>query len=317
MFNIQNTMNFHKEPISPILGSAYIEDKHLKKVEHWWFSTKYDGVRGVFLQSTKKMYTRKQFEIKIPEFLRQQLSDIGLDLDGEIWFGNRTGSKASGLSRRHVPIDEEWKDVVFMVIDTPDPVLPFEERQRTITEHMKDVETPNVKKVRYVEFDPKKTSIAKELKKVEDAGGEGLVIRKPKSKYIFRRTAEMLKVKSWDYIEAEVVGYTEGTGKYEGMLGSLTMKSEEFGTFSLSGMLDAQRELEQVRPPLPTSKEFTDLLQRVRTSDGVEKYEALEQLNKLYPVTPIKGEKVVVKFKEETDTKEPKPKFPSFVGILL
>ena len=60
----------------------------------------------------------------------------------------------------------------------------------------------------------------KELDKVLDMGGEGLMLRQPESMYERKRSKSLLKVKKFHDMEVRIIGYREGTGKYKGMLGS-------------------------------------------------------------------------------------------------
>ena len=59
------------------------------------------------------------------------------------------------------------------------------------------------------------------LDEVQALGGEGLMLRQPGSKYVAGRSNTLLKVKSFEDDEAIVLGYEDGKGKYEGMVGSL------------------------------------------------------------------------------------------------
>ena len=52
---------------------------------------------------------------------------------------------------------------------------------------------------------------------------EGIMINRD-SMYQFKRTSELLKYKKFNTIDLEVIGFQEGTGKYEGVLGALICK---------------------------------------------------------------------------------------------
>ena len=87
--------------------------------------------------------------------------------------------------------------------------------------------------------------IREELKKVEAQGGEGLMIRKPKSKYVNGRSDTLLKIKSFHDAEAVVIGYVPSTsGAFK--CGSLLCRMECGKTFKVgSGMTNADR----AKPP--------------------------------------------------------------------
>jgi len=52
-------------------------------------------------------------------------------------------------------------------------------------------------------------------------GGEGLMLRKPGSKYSNGRSSNLLKVKQFYDEEAKVTGYKKGEGRVSGMMGAL------------------------------------------------------------------------------------------------
>ena len=56
---------------------------------------------------------------------------------------------------------------------------------------------------------------------VEALGGEGLMLRQPKSLYAVGRSNTLLKVKTFHDAEATVIGHAPGTGKHKGRLGAL------------------------------------------------------------------------------------------------
>lgn len=359
-----------KEPIkmatgqtNVMLGHPYNPDKHASKVIGWWMSEKYDGVRAKW--NGEEMESRTGLIYIIPDFLIEQLQSITdeegnhMELDGELWGGIDTLAFMSGLARRHDNDSELWENVTYMVFDTPDNTLPFEERIKKIAAALKRAGSlANVKGVKHIKFDPEKIvkyphkdeevnmNIEDELIKVEEKGGEGLVLRKPKSSYEFRRSQNFLKVKSWSYKEAIVTGYSEGTGKYLGMVGALTVKSNEFGeeedesektwvNFKVgSGLNDWQRytgdvdgnwkskevqnKIDEARKKLikPIDKEnetYKTIVHTIKTAKGKERSDALHQLNTLFTQIPVIGDVITFRFKELT--KDGNPSMPTFVGV--
>jgi DNA ligase-1 len=86
-----------------------------------------------------------------------------------------------------------------------------------------------------------------ELKRIVRLGGEGIMLRRPHSLWMPRRTDEILKVKPENDHEGTIIGYTYGVGKLYGMVGSLRMRAK-FGEaapvdFDLSGFTDLERTL--------------------------------------------------------------------------
>jgi DNA ligase-1 len=84
------------------------------------------------------------------------------------------------------------------------------------------------------------------LAEVEAAGGEGLVLRKPDLPYETGRSPHALKVKSYDDMEGEVIGYRPGKGKYAAQVGALQVRIAGGRIFYVgSGLSDQQR----LQPP--------------------------------------------------------------------
>jgi len=89
-----------------------------------------------------------------------------------------------------------------------------------------------------------------ELARVEGLGGEGLMMRKPHSRYESGRSITLLKVKNFYDAEARVLKHIEGAGRHKGRLGALFVELENGTTFSVgTGFSDAERE----KPPAPGS----------------------------------------------------------------
>jgi DNA ligase-1 len=81
-----------------------------------------------------------------------------------------------------------------------------------------------------------------ELDRVTDAGGEGVMIKDPKSSYENRRSDKLLKVKKFDDAEAIVIGHEKGTGRCSNMCGAIVVRGDDGTEFKIgSGFDDSQR----------------------------------------------------------------------------
>ncbi len=89
------------------------------------------------------------------------------------------------------------------------------------------------------------------LESVVNSGGEGVILRKPVSFWVSERSHNLLKHKPYLDAEGAVIGYKMGEGKYEGMMGSLILKSENGKTFKISGFTDSERVMKNVLSPEP------------------------------------------------------------------
>jgi DNA ligase-1 len=82
-----------------------------------------------------------------------------------------------------------------------------------------------------------------ELARVEALGGEGLMLRQPRSRYEVGRSLTLLKVKSFLDAEARVLEHLPGAGRHKGRLGALLVELADGTRFSVgTGFSDAERE---------------------------------------------------------------------------
>jgi DNA ligase-1 len=80
------------------------------------------------------------------------------------------------------------------------------------------------------------------LKEVEKKGGEGVVVRDLNAPYIAKQTSKVLKVKSFYETEYKVLGYTQGKGKYKGMMGAIKCELKNGKIFKIgSGFTKEER----------------------------------------------------------------------------
>ena len=74
-------------------------------------------------------------------------------------------------------------------------------------------------------------------------GGEGIILKDPDAVYHpGKRNSTLMKIKEELTLDLEVVDVEEGRGKYEGTLGTLTVRDRSGRHYSVSGMTDEQRD---------------------------------------------------------------------------
>lgn len=228
-----------KNPQAPALLLAETWDGD-QDVSGWWLSEKLDGVRAVW---TGKQFLSRQGNVyRAPSWFTADLPPF--PLDGELWLDRRAFQRTVSIVRRH---DEplEWKSIKYVVFDAPAEIAPFEIRLRKCREHFRDC--PAL----YVNVLPQfvcrgADHLRAELDRIEQLGGEGLMLRQPASLYEAGRSATLLKVKRFLEAEAVVVDYEPGRGRHQGRVGALICELPGGVRFAVgSGLTDRQRE----RPP--------------------------------------------------------------------
>ena len=81
------------------------------------------------------------------------------------------------------------------------------------------------------------------LKEIESLGGEGIMLRRSKSRYEGKRSSTLLKVKSFLDEEALVIAHNPGTGRHKGRMGSLQCRIKSGKEFRIgTGFSDKIRD---------------------------------------------------------------------------
>jgi DNA ligase-1 len=203
----------------------------------WWMSEKLDGVRAWW--DGKVFVSRKGNVYHAPEWYVAGLPDH--PLDGELWAGRQKFPETISVVRSGNQ-SQAWKQVRFLVFDAPAHEAPFEGRVEFLKKAFPPGKHPHLDVVDHLRCDSLE-HLRTELARVEGLGGEGLMMRKPGSKYVAGRSATLLKVKSFFDAEAIVTGHLAGAGRHKGRLGALACELPDGTKFSVgTGYSDRERE---------------------------------------------------------------------------
>ena len=202
----------------------------------WWMSEKLDGVRA-FWDGTQ-FISRLGNVFHAPDWFIADLPST--PLDGELWGGRKTFQRTVGIVKRQDK-PPQWKDLRYVVFDAPKHGGEFEERLAAARELLEN-------KSKFASVHPHEVCrgldhLKEELARVEALGGEGLMLRKPRSKYEAGRSHTLLKVKTFHDAEARVVEHVAGMGRHKGRLGALLVELEDGTRFNVgTGFSDKERE---------------------------------------------------------------------------
>jgi DNA ligase-1 len=222
----------------------------------WWLSEKLDGVRAYW--DGERFWSRNGKLYHAPEWFAAGLPTTALD--GELWIGRKQFQKTTSVVRRQDRSDH-WQAVRYVVFDAPRLEKPFEARQEFVRECLASAQAAyalTLEQQRCHGID----HLRAELARLEALGAEGLMMRKPGSRYEGGRSATLLKVKSFHDAEARVLEHVEGAGKHKGRLGALFVELPTGTRFSVgTGFSDAER-----NDPPPVGSTITFRYQEL--SDG-------------------------------------------------
>lgn len=211
----------------------------------WWMSEKYDGYRAIWTGT--QFVTRNYLPIVTPQFFIDKMPK-DICLDGELWCG-KNNFEACGLFRRKHITESDWKNVEYLVFDIVLLDVPFERRMQVL----KDLQSTNLYKFSVVEHIKVETmeQVDEYLKQVLSQNGEGLMFREPNSLYEPKRSKTLLKMKIFNDLECEIIGYNMGQGKYTNKLGSFVCKYKDV-VFNVSGVTDDVRDTYLTTHPIGT-----------------------------------------------------------------
>lgn len=212
-------------------------------VQQYWVSEKLDGVRAYW--DGKQLISRGGNVIAAPNWFVAGFPAQALD--GELWLGRNQFAAALSVVSKQQPVDSEWQQMRYYIFELPQAEGSFTARVNAMQTLVQQQNS------RYLTFVPQfrvadNAALQAKLSELEQAGAEGLMLHHQDAHYKTGRSADLLKLKSYQDSEAEVIGYRPGKGKYQGMVGALVVKTPDGKTFAIgSGLTD---ELRQTPPPL-------------------------------------------------------------------
>ncbi|HEY1190803.1 MAG TPA: DNA ligase [Gemmata sp.] len=221
----------------------------------WWISEKLDGVRAYW--DGKQFLSRGYNIYDAPDWFRGGLPNH--PLDGELWVGRKRFQEASDVARSQNQPDR-WKPLKFLVFDAPDQAGPFEDRVKFLADALPVWKNPFTQLVDHLPCQGN-AHLEEELERILALGGEGLMVRKPGSRYERARSSTILKVKKFLDTEVLVEDYEPGEGRHKGRVGALWVRLSNGKTCKVgTGLKDKDRDNPPAKGSIITVKyqEMTD-----------------------------------------------------------
>jgi DNA ligase-1 len=200
-------------------------------------SEKLDGVRAYW--DGQVLRFRSGRLIAAPVWFTAALPKTALD--GELWAGRRSFDVLSGTVRKAVPVDAEWREVRFMVFDTPAAPGVFADRAPQIATWVQQANVPWLQAVEQTHIADRQ-ALQQRLQATASGGGEGLVLHRADALWHGGRSDALRKLKLQPDEEARVVAQLPGKGRHAGRMGALLLEMPSGQRFALgTGFTDAQR----------------------------------------------------------------------------
>lgn len=193
-----------------------------QNVGGWLASEKLDGVRAYW--DGRNLLSRNGKILAAPEAWSAHFPPFALD--GELYTARGEFEKIQSIVMDKTPSVTAWSEVKFYVFDVPEAGGGLLERLSELEKFI--LQNPqsgqNLKIIKQV-----KVKDNAEFEAFAEAiianGGEGAVVREPNAPYEQKRSKNALKYKKFKDAECEVTAINAGTGKYAGLMGSVTCKS--------------------------------------------------------------------------------------------
>jgi DNA ligase-1 len=210
-----------------------------RNVTGWFMSEKLDGVRAYW--DGANFLSRNGNVFEAPDWYRDRMPK-GVHLDGELWMGRGRFQETSGYVRR-MDKGERWRDITYQVFDAPSVKGTFVERMAAIgRDFMLPAHCTKLQHDVVESHDHLRSFVAG----IEALGGEGGMVRDPKSLYVRGRHESLLKVKSFFETEAVIVGHEPGKGRHKGAVGAYNCLIPEDVTLRAGGKVCHLKKLTKV-----------------------------------------------------------------------
>jgi DNA ligase 1 len=202
----------------------------------WYISEKLDGVRAWW--NGHALISRKGNRFAAPDWFTRGFPPF--ELDGELWIDRGRFEEVASITSRAEP-HAGWSRLSYQIFEVPNAPGGLDARLQRLRDYLLKQPLERIHiipQTRCTGTDDLQARLAE----VEAAGGEGLVLRNPTALYETGRSDNALKVKSYDDMEGEVIGYRPGKGKYTGEVGALQVRIDGNRKFYIgSGLTDLLR----------------------------------------------------------------------------
>jgi DNA ligase-1 len=196
-------------------------------VAGWLMSEKLDGIRGYW--TGKQLLTRQGRVIHAPAWFTDHFPPF--ELDGELWRKRNDFAFVQQTVLDKIP-STKWREITYNIFEVPGADGDFPTRLDKAGQWFGLHPASHVRIIEQIEC-RENGHLDAFLASIEAMGGEGVVVKDPSLGFQAGRSAHVLKVKNFSDMEGTVIAHNPGKGRFEGMLGSLTLRLENGIQFKL------------------------------------------------------------------------------------
>ena len=241
-------------------------------IDGWLMSEKLDRIRAYW--DGHRLLSRKGRPFAAPAWFTSSFPPF--PLDGELWIAHGRFQETASITSRQQP-HEGWQRLSYNIFEVPGAPGGLQARLERLREYLAAHPVPHLHIIPQQRCRDT-AALQAFLSEVVEAGGEGVVLRRPDTPYETGRSANALKVKCFDDMEGRVIGYRPGKGKYKGMTGALWVEIGDGRRFYIgSGLSDAER---RNPPPVGSLVTFRHL---GFTGNGLPRFPSFLRIRELPP----------------------------------
>lgn len=221
--------------LSPMLAKKYPET--FTPYKNYFVQEKLDGNRCIayFVEEDAEWYFQSRSGKPLKVEFDMSWADIDRIYDGEIMTLDKAGTRDFNSTSGAINgIYTDKSQLHYFIYDIIDNTLTYKERKDLLDSFDKEgtgTDCTILKVIGQCELQPNpayNVQLDEWLDEIVDKGGEGLMLRDPNAVYdIGRRSEALLKYKKVQTMDLRIVGFNEGKGKYEGMIGSFICETDE------------------------------------------------------------------------------------------
>jgi DNA ligase 1 len=239
-----------------MLAKKFEDEENKVKGKEFVITEKLDGMRCIMIveNGIVNFFSRQGQPITGLVEITQDAKFLPDNVyDGELLIHNADDYKDRDVLQETLKIarkDGEKRGLVLHLFDMI-PIDEFKVGKSKATYHKRKEElsfiveklnSPYIKIVPNLYVGKDLTVIPKMLEEMNQKGKEGLMLNVSDGKYQCKRTDVLLKIKSMNTMDCRIIGFEEGTGKYQGMLGALIVDYKGYELRIGSGYTDEDRE---------------------------------------------------------------------------
>lgn len=238
-----------------MLAKKFEDEEHKVKGEEFVITEKLDGMRTIMIVENGNVtfFSRQGQPITGLVEIAQDAKLLPDNVyDGELLIHNADDYKDRDVLQETLKIarkDGEKRGLILHLFD----MIPIEEfkageskatyrkRKEELSFIVEKLNSPYIKVVPNLYVGKDLDVIPKLLEEMNRKGKEGLMLNVSDGKYQCKRTDVLLKIKTMNIMDCRIIGFEEGTGKYEGVLGALLLDYKGHKLRCGSGFTDEDR----------------------------------------------------------------------------